>query len=90
MPSCNRSAQGPALQCDTEHPTAAWTSQQIREACADREPSQYVIRDRDGVYGNIVRQCIASLGMEEVLTAPHSPGKIRTSRAWSARSGESA
>jgi putative transposase len=31
-----------------EHPTAAWTSQQIREAFANREPSQYVIRDRDG------------------------------------------
>ena len=25
----------------TEHPTAAWTAQQIREAFADREPAQY-------------------------------------------------
>ena len=57
----------------TEHPTAAWTSQQIREAFADRQPAHYAIRDRDGVYGNLVRECIASLGMEEVLTAPHSP-----------------
>jgi len=57
----------------TEHPTAAWTVQQIREAFADREPAQYAIRDRDGVYGNLVRECITSLGMEEVLTAPQSP-----------------
>jgi transposase InsO family protein len=57
----------------TEHPTAAWTSQQIREAFADREPAQYAIRDRDRVYGNLVRECITSLGMEEVITAPQSP-----------------
>ena len=57
----------------TEHPTAAWTSQQIMEAFADREPARYVIRDRDGIYGNIVRLRIASLGMEELLTAPQSP-----------------
>jgi hypothetical protein len=25
----------------TEHPAAAWTSQQIREASAGREPAQY-------------------------------------------------
>ena len=56
-----------------EHPTAAWTSQQIREAFADREPTRYAIRDRDGVYGNLVHDCIASLGMEQVLTAPQSP-----------------
>jgi len=35
----------------TEHPTASWTSQQIVEAFADREPSRYVIRDRDSIYG---------------------------------------
>jgi transposase InsO family protein len=57
----------------TEHPTAAWTSQQIREAFADREPPQYTIRDGDGVYGNLVRECITSLGMKEVVTTPHSP-----------------
>jgi putative transposase len=57
----------------TEHPTAAWTSQQIREAFANRGPTRYAIRDRDGVYGNLVHECIASLGMEQVLTAPQSP-----------------
>jgi len=32
-----------------------------------------VIRDRDGIYGNIVRLRIASLGIEQVLTAPQCP-----------------
>ena len=57
----------------TEHPTAAWTSQQIVEAFADREAPPYLIRDRDAIYGNEVRGRIASLRMEEILTAPRSP-----------------
>ena len=57
----------------TDHPTAAWTAQQIVEAFAAREPARYVIRDRDSIYGNEVRVRIASLGIEEVLTAPQSP-----------------
>ena len=57
----------------TEHPTAAWTSQQIVEAFAERAAPRYLIRDRDGVYGNEVRSRIASLQIEEVLTAPQSP-----------------
>jgi putative transposase len=66
----------------TEHPTAAWTAQQIVEAFADREPSRYVIRDRDSIYGNLVRMRIASQGMEEVLTTPQSPWRrIRTPNA---------
>jgi hypothetical protein len=40
----------------TEHPTAAWTSQMI----AEREAPRYLLRDRDGVYGNEVRLRIAS------------------------------
>ena len=57
----------------TEQPTAAWTAQQIVEAFADRDAPRYLIRDRDSIYGNDVRLLIASLGMQEVLTAPRSP-----------------
>jgi hypothetical protein len=38
----------------TEHPSSAWTSQQIVEAFADRNAPPYLIRDRDSVYGNEV------------------------------------
>lgn len=57
----------------TEHPTAAWTAQQIVEAFADRETAPYLIRDRDSVYGTEVRQRIAALGIQEALTSPRSP-----------------
>ena len=57
----------------TEHPFAAWTSQQIVEAFADRNVPQYLLRDRDCVYGNEVVLRIASLEMEQVLSAPRSP-----------------
>ena len=56
----------------TEHPTADWTSQQIVEAFADRDALRYLIRDRDGVYGNEARLRIASLGIGRV-TKPRNP-----------------
>ncbi|MGH9632227.1 MAG: integrase core domain-containing protein [Bryobacteraceae bacterium] len=56
----------------TEHPTAAWTAQQIVEAFADWDAPRYLIRDRHAIYGIDVLR-IASLGIREVLTAPHSP-----------------
>jgi transposase InsO family protein len=43
------------------------------EAFADRDPARFLIRDRDSIYGDEVRRRIVALGIEEVLTAPHSP-----------------
>jgi transposase InsO family protein len=57
----------------TDHPTAAWTTQQIVEALAERDTPRYLLRDRDGVYGSDVSLRIASLQIEEILTAPRSP-----------------
>jgi len=57
----------------TEHPTAAWTSQQIVESFADRDALRYLIRDRGSIYGDDVRLRMSSMGIEEVLTAPQSP-----------------
>ena len=57
----------------TDHPTSGWVAQQMVEAFADREVPRYLIRDRDGVYGNEVRRRLHSLRIEEVLTAPRSP-----------------
>jgi putative transposase len=56
----------------TEHPTGAWTAQQILEAFADRKAAQYLIRDRDSRYSAEVRLRIQSLRIEEILTAPQS------------------
>ncbi len=33
----------------------------------------YLLRDRDGIYGNYFRERVAGMGVKEVLTAPRSP-----------------
>jgi putative transposase len=53
--------------------TAAWVSQQLREAFPFDTAPRYLIRDRDAIYGTKVQHCLASLGVEEVRTAPRSP-----------------
>jgi transposase InsO family protein len=57
----------------TAHPTSAWVAQQLREAFPFDEAPRYLIRDRDGAYGDAFRRCAQSLGIEEVLSAPQSP-----------------
>jgi transposase InsO family protein len=57
----------------TEHPTAAWTAQQIVNAFPDDSAPSYILRDRDRVYGQRFRHRLKGMGIEEVLTAPHSP-----------------
>ena len=57
----------------TAHPTAEWTSQQIIEAFPEDNAPQFLIRDRDGIYGNAFRQRVHNMGIEEVLTTPQSP-----------------
>ena len=57
----------------TEHPTAAWTAQQIREAFPEDLGPRYLIRDRDRVYGDRFQDSVKEMGITEVLTAPQSP-----------------
>jgi len=57
----------------TEHPTAAWTAQQIVDAFPDDSAPSYLLRDRDSVYGQVFRQRVKRMGVGEVLTAPQSP-----------------
>ena len=57
----------------TEHPTAAWTAPQLVDAFPDDSAPSYLLRDRDGVYGEYFRQRVKGMRIEEVLTAPHSP-----------------
>jgi transposase InsO family protein len=57
----------------TEHPTAAWTAQQIVDAFPDDTAPSYLLRDRDTVYGAAFRQRVKGMGIAEILTAPQSP-----------------
>ena len=58
----------------TAHPTAAWTAQQIREAFpGDGIEPRYLLRDRDGAYGDEFRWVVRAIGIREILIAPQSP-----------------
>jgi transposase InsO family protein len=57
----------------TEHPSARWVCQQLREAFPFDTAPRYLIRDRDSIYGAEVRQTLENLGIEEVMIAPRSP-----------------
>jgi transposase InsO family protein len=57
----------------TEHPGAAWTAQQIVEAFPEDTAPRYMVRDRDGIYGDQFRRRVSGIGIDEVLTAPRSP-----------------
>ena len=57
----------------TEHPTAAWTAQQLVDAFPDDSAPSYLLRDRDQIYGQQFRSRVKGMGIEEVLTAPQSP-----------------
>ena len=57
----------------TEHPSAAWTAQQIVEAFPWDSAPRYLLRDRDGVYGPSFTQRVVALGIQPVRTAPRSP-----------------
>lgn len=57
----------------TDHPSAPWVAQQLVEAFPFDSAPRYLIRDRDGIYGERVCRRIKTLGIEEVITAAHSP-----------------
>jgi transposase InsO family protein len=57
----------------TAHPTAEWTAQQMLEAFPRDKAPRFLIRDRDGCYGDAFRQAVRGMNIREILTAPHSP-----------------
>ena len=57
----------------TEHPTAAWTAQQILEAFPENTAPRYLIRDRDQIYDEWFRNRLQDLGITKILTTPQNP-----------------
>ncbi len=57
----------------TEHPTAEWTAQQIVEAFPGNEVPRFLIRDRDGIYGQQFKSRVSNMGIEQVVAARRSP-----------------
>ena len=56
----------------TDHPTASWTAQQLREAFPWDEGPRYLVRDRDAVF-NTWATTATGMDIREVLTAARSP-----------------
>jgi len=57
----------------TEHPTSEWVARQLLEAFRWDSAPRYLLRDRDGSYGEKFCEAAQWLGIREVLTAPQSP-----------------
>ena len=56
----------------TEHPTAAWTAQQLRNAFPENEVPRYLLHDRDSVFAHVATT-LEGMNIQEVRTAPRSP-----------------
>jgi putative transposase len=58
----------------TEHPTAAWTAQQLRNAFPENDAPRYLLHDRDSVFAEVATT-IAAMNTQavSVRTAPRSP-----------------
>ncbi len=57
----------------TTNPTTNWTSLQLIQAFPFDTGPRYLIRDRDGVYGQKVVDTLDLLGIEQIVTAPYRP-----------------
>src|ERR1700722_20340031 len=57
----------------TAHPTAEWISHQLTEAYGWKVAPQYIIRDRDAVYGDVFIRRLRAMSIRDRLTAPRSP-----------------
>jgi len=56
-----------------EHPTASWAAQQVVEAFPGDTTPQWLLRDRDSIYGDVFRRRVAGMGIAEVICSPASP-----------------
>ena len=54
-------------------PTADWIARQITEAFPWESAPRYLIRDRDRVFGAVVRQRLRAMGIRDKPIAPRSP-----------------
>jgi hypothetical protein len=57
----------------TAHPSAEWIARQLTEAYAWAQAPQYIIRDRDGVYGDLLIRRLRAMGIRDRPITPRSP-----------------
>jgi hypothetical protein len=59
----------------TAHPNAEWIANQVTEACGWEQAPRYLIRDRDGVYGEVFIRRLRSMGIRDRPTSPRVMAK---------------
>jgi hypothetical protein len=57
--------------------TTEWIANQLTEACGWEQISRYLIRDRDGAYGEIFMRRVRSISIRDRPTSPCSPSAKR-------------
>jgi hypothetical protein len=57
----------------TAHPTAEWMARQLTEACGWHRTPEYLVRDRDSVYGDIFTRRLRAMGIRDRPIAFRSP-----------------
>ena len=57
----------------TNHPTADWTLQQLREVLGDDGTHRYLIHDRDSIFARHLDNSIRALGLKVLRTPFRSP-----------------
>jgi transposase InsO family protein len=56
----------------TDHPTAAWSAQQLRNAFPEQQAPRHLLHDRDGAFA-AVATTPAGMNIQTIRTAPRSP-----------------
>jgi len=57
----------------TEHPTAEWTTQQLREFLAFDHPYRFVIHDRDRIFSTQLDETLKGFGVRSIRTPVRAP-----------------
>jgi transposase InsO family protein len=57
----------------TDSPSSLWTARQLIEAFPWDTAPQYLLRDRDKIFGLEFERTVLNLGIEEIRISPHSP-----------------
>jgi transposase InsO family protein len=56
----------------TDHPTSAWTAQQLRNAFPFDDGPRYLLHDRDTTFAGVA-SALSAMAIQDVVTAPRSP-----------------
>ena len=66
----------------TQHPSADWVVQQLREAFPEAAPYRYAILDHDSIFNRDVLAFLEATGLKAKRTSMHAPWQNGTAERW--------